>query len=136
MSIINVNGENGLLLATFIIKGDHSCLDGVQFHTKPEDQLQVGTLRHRKGKVVTAHTHNIMDVNVQRRVEVIVILKGKVRFDIYDVVEVQSVEIKEGDIAILRAGGHGLEVLEDCEMVEVKQGPYTGMVDDKSLLRR
>ena len=27
---------------------------------------------------------------------------------------------------LLAAGGHGFEVLEEVEMIEVKQGPYSG----------
>jgi hypothetical protein len=30
---------------------------------------------------------------------------------------------------LLIAGGHGFEVLEDLNMVEVKQGPYVGDMD-------
>jgi hypothetical protein len=42
----------------------------------------------------------------------------------------------------LATGGHGFEVLEDVEMIEVKQGPYAGDQDktrfeavNKSLLK-
>ncbi len=34
-----------------------------------------------------------------------------------------------GDIILLSKGGHGFEVLEDIEMIEVKQGPYSGDKD-------
>jgi hypothetical protein len=30
---------------------------------------------------------------------------------------------------LLVKGGHGFEVLEELEMIEVKQGPYTGDQD-------
>jgi hypothetical protein len=29
----------------------------------------------------------------------------------------------------LAGGGHGFEVLEEVEMIEVKQGPYVGEID-------
>ena len=32
---------------------------------------------------------------------------------------------------MLMAGGHGFRVLEDCKMIEVKQGPYAGVDFDK-----
>ncbi len=32
---------------------------------------------------------------------------------------------------LLITGGHGFEVLEEIEMIEVKQGPYSGE-DDKT----
>ena len=34
-----------------------------------------------------------------------------------------------GDVILLIEGGHGFEVLEEIEMVEVKQGPYAGERD-------
>ena len=34
-----------------------------------------------------------------------------------------------GDIVLLATGGHGFKVLEEIEMIEVKQGPYAGDAD-------
>jgi hypothetical protein len=34
-----------------------------------------------------------------------------------------------GDVILLISGGHGFEVLEELNMVEVKQGPYAGDSD-------
>ncbi len=34
-----------------------------------------------------------------------------------------------GDVILLIQGGHGFEVLEEVEMIEVKQGPYVGERD-------
>jgi len=46
------------------------------------------------------------------------------------------------NMQFIAAGGHGFEVLEDIEMIEVKQGPYAGDHDktrfeavDKKLLK-
>ncbi len=35
----------------------------------------------------------------------------------------------QGDVILLAYGGHGFEILEDAEMIEVKQGPYAGDMD-------
>lgn len=32
--------------------------------------------------------------------------------------------MEAGDIILLASAGHGFEVLEELEMIEVKQGPY------------
>ena len=32
-------------------------------------------------------------------------------------------------VILLAYGGHGFEILENCEMIEVKQGPYAGEQD-------
>jgi hypothetical protein len=46
-----------------------------------------------------------------------------------------------GDTILLATGSHGIEVFEEVEMIEVKQGPYAGEQDktrfavvDKKLL--
>lgn len=34
-----------------------------------------------------------------------------------------------GDVILLAEGGHGFEVLDEVEMIEVKQGPHAGEAD-------
>ena len=57
--------------------------------------------------------------------------KGKLRVDFYDDYKdyIQSVVLQAGDTILLVSGGHGFKVLEEVEMIEVKQGPYTGDLD-------
>ena len=43
---------------------------------------------------------------------------------------IESRILQGGDVILLATGGHGFEVLEEIEMIEVKQGPYTG-IDEK-----
>ena len=63
--------------------------------------------------------------------EVLFIKKGKLRIDFYDEERkyLESRILKAGDSILLASGGHGLEVLEEVEMIEVKQGPYIGEKD-------
>jgi hypothetical protein len=37
--------------------------------------------------------------------------------------------LSSGDVLLLAFGGHGFQMLEDCEVIEVKQGPYSGELD-------
>ena len=37
--------------------------------------------------------------------------------------------LNKGDVIILMRGGHGFHVIEEVEMIEVKQGPYIGQND-------
>ena len=37
--------------------------------------------------------------------------------------------LESGDVILLVNGGHGFEVIEEIEMIEVKQGPYIGERD-------
>ncbi len=59
------------------------------------------------------------------------IKSGKVRVDFYDEDRnyLDNRILQQGDIILLAAGGHGFEIMEDAEMIEVKQGPYCGEMD-------
>ena len=65
--------------------------------------------------------------------EVLFIKKGILRVDFYDEYEdyLESRDLHAGDIILLVSGGHGFQVLEEVEMIEVKQGPYAGEEDKK-----
>jgi hypothetical protein len=65
---------------------------------------------------------------------VLFIKKGKVRIDFYDNAQnyIDTRTLETGDIILLASGGHGFEMLEQTEMIEVKQGPYAGEDEDKT----
>ncbi|GHN00231.1 hypothetical protein WSM22_17200 [Cytophagales bacterium WSM2-2] len=85
-------------------------------------------MNHPKGKVIEPHVHNAVKREVHYTQEVLLIKSGKVRVDFYldnqDYLESRVLE--QGDVILLMTGGHGFEVLEELEMIEVKQGPYAG----------
>ena len=39
--------------------------------------------------------------------------------------------LNKGDIIILFQGGHGFEILEKTQIIEIKQGPYVESKDKK-----
>jgi hypothetical protein len=41
----------------------------------------------------------------------------------------ESKILSDGDIILLASGGHGFEMIENAEIVEIKQGPYSGDSD-------
>ena len=53
--------------------------------------------------------------------------------DFYDDYEdyLESRMLNAGDVILLVSGGHGFNVMEEVEMIEVKQGPYSGNADKK-----
>ncbi len=59
------------------------------------------------------------------------IKKGKLRFNFYTNEQeyLESRVLETGDVILLVTGGHGFEVIEAIEMIEVKQGPYVGEED-------
>ncbi len=119
-------------LLAMIIKNNYNC-EGVDFMTPNEYSQQVAYMHHPTGKVIDAHVHNLVHRNVVQTQEVLFIKKGKLRVDFYDDYEdyLESVVLEAGDIILLVSGGHGFTVLEEVEMVEVKQGPYSGEMDKK-----
>ena len=90
-------------------------------------------MHHPTGKVIDAHVHNMVHRNVVLTQEVLFVKKGVLRVDFYDEYEdyLESRDLHAGDIILLISGGHGFSVLEEVEMIEVKQGPYAGDNDKK-----
>ena len=37
--------------------------------------------------------------------------------------------LEQGDVILLAFGGHGFKIIDDAEIIEVKQGPYAGEKD-------
>ncbi len=119
----------GQTYAIIIRKDFHE--SGIHFMTENNYSQQMAYMHHTKGKIIEAHVHNHEMRNVIEMQEVLVIRKGRLRVDFYRVEREYfgSKVLEEGDIILLASGGHGFEVLEELEMVEIKQGPYLGARD-------
>lgn len=119
-------------LLAMIIRDNYTC-DGVDFITSNEYSQQVAYMHHPAGKVIDSHIHNLVHRNVVMTQEVLFIKKGRLRVDFYDDYEdyLESRILNSGDVILLVSGGHGFTMLEEVEMIEVKQGPYSGDADKK-----
>lgn len=104
---------------------------GIHFFTPDELSQQLAYMRHPAGKVIDPHIHNPVSRSVQYTQEVLFIKRGRLRVDFYDNDRnyIESRILQGGDVILLATGGHGFEVLEEIEMIEVKQGPYAGDQD-------
>jgi hypothetical protein len=104
---------------------------GIQFFTSNELSQQLASMSYSVGKVIPAHTHNPVRREVSYTQEALFIRKGKVRVDFYTQQQEYRLSrvLGAGDVILLISGGHGFEVLEALNMVEVKQGPYVGEMD-------
>ena len=102
--------------------------EGITFFTPDDFSQQLAYMSHPSGKIIDPHVHNSVKREVHFTKEVLFIRKGKLRVDFYDDCRnyLESRVLVAGDVILLATGGHGFEVLEDLEMFEVKQGPYTG----------
>lgn len=106
-------------------------LPGIHFFTPNELSQQLAYMRHPVGKVIQPHIHNPVPREVEYTQEVLFIKKGKLRVDFYNNQQqyLESHILEAGDAILLVTGGHGFEVLDEVEMIEVKQGPYVGEQD-------
>lgn len=104
---------------------------GVHFFTPSELSQQMAYMRHPIGKIIQPHVHNPVPREVKYTQEVLFIKKGMLRVDFYNDQQqyLESRILESGDVILLVTGGHGFEVLEEVEMIEVKQGPYVGEHD-------
>ncbi len=104
---------------------------GIHFFTPNELSQQLAYMRHPTGKIIQPHVHNPVLREVQYTQEVLFIKKGRLRVDFYNDQQqyLESHILGGGDVVLLVTGGHGFEVLEEIEMIEVKQGPYVGEQD-------
>ena len=108
--------------------------EGIEFFTPNNFSQQLGYMNRPKGYKIPAHIHNKVDRNIEFTNEVLLIKSGKVRVDFYDENKIyfQSEILNKGDVILLVKGGHGFEMIEKSEIIEIKQGPY---IDDKDKTR-
>jgi mannose-6-phosphate isomerase-like protein (cupin superfamily) len=105
--------------------------EGIRFFTPDEFSQQLAYMNRPQGYVIAPHVHNPVPREVQITKEVLFIKSGKVRVDFYDDDQnyLESRILNQGDVILLAYGGHGFEMLEASEIIEVKQGPYAGEGD-------
>jgi hypothetical protein len=118
--------DSGRLLAIIVRTSFRS--DGIDFFTPNDFSQQLGYMNRPKGYVITPHVHNPVPREVSYTKEVLFIRSGLVRADFYDDTQgyLKSTILYPGDVILLAFGGHGFEMLEASEIIEVKQGPYAG----------
>jgi mannose-6-phosphate isomerase-like protein (cupin superfamily) len=113
-----------------VIRAEYDEL-GIQFVTDPKYSQQLASMSYQPGKIIPAHTHNPVRREVLYTQEALFVRKGKVRVDFYSEAGEYRISrvLGPGDVILLISGGHGFEVLEELNMIEVKQGPYAGDMD-------
>ena len=121
--------HKGRLLALILRSGYRA--DGIRFFTPNDFSQQLGYMNRPRGYVIPPHVHNAVERSVHYTKEVLFIRSGKLRVDFYDDEQnyLESRILATGDVILLAFGGHGFEMLEPTEMIEVKQGPYAGDAD-------
>jgi hypothetical protein len=105
--------------------------EGIAFFTEDNFSQQLGYMNRPEGYVISPHRHNLVAREVVQTQEVLFVKSGKVRVDFYDEEQnyLESRILLGGDVILLASGGHGFEMMEASEIIEVKQGPYVGEID-------
>jgi len=128
-SIERIVDRKGRLLALIIPSGYSA--PGIQFFTPNEFSQQLAYMNRPSGHVIDPHVHKPVPRNVEYTLEALFIRKGKLQVDFYDEDQtfVDKRVLQSGDVILLVSGGHGFTMIEQTEMIEVKQGPYAGEMD-------
>jgi mannose-6-phosphate isomerase-like protein (cupin superfamily) len=114
-------------IIALILRADYR-RNGIEFFTPENFSQQLAYMNRPAGYNIPPHVHNKLHREVYYTQEVLFIKKGKVKVDFYDDNQnyLESHILYTGDVILLASGGHGFEMLEQTEMIEVKQGPYAG----------
>jgi len=117
------------LLALIIRSEFHQ--EGIEFFTPDDFSQQLAYMNRPAGHKIAPHIHNKVQREVFYTQEVLFIKRGKVKIDFYDDQQkyFDTKILTTGDVILLASGGHGFEMLEPTEMIEVKQGPFAGEHD-------
>lgn len=126
--IEEISGKGKLL--ALLLHFDYRA-EGIKFFTPDDFSQQLAYMNRPAGYVIQPHVHNPVKREVSFTKEVLFIRSGRVRVDFYDDEKtyLESRILNAGDVLLLAFGGHGFEMLEDSEIIEVKQGPYAGDAD-------
>ncbi len=134
--IIDLYGNQiALILRGGFVLDCHAGSPGIHFATPDTYSQQLGYMYRPQGHIIPPHKHNPVARTIHYTREVVFVKSGSCAVRLYDESDafVTSRVLRTGDWILLAAGGHGFEMLEDTELIEVKQGPYAG-ADDKTLI--
>jgi hypothetical protein len=132
MKSIETISDQGQILCVII---DTTQLpDHTTFLTPAEFKQQVGFVVYPKSGEVARHLHRKLERHLVGTSEVLIVKKGHCLIDIYsdDRKLVATRELFPGNVMLMVGGGHGFRMLEDTVLLEIKQGPYTGL-DEKEV---
>jgi len=108
--------------------------EGLCPYSDENDFIQLLSWHYQAGKKLPSHMHLPVPRNATHTQEIIVVLSGRLRTDVFDVERhpVAQVLVGAGECMVFLQGGHGYEILEDGTRVfEMKNGPYPGAEIDR-----
>jgi mannose-6-phosphate isomerase-like protein (cupin superfamily) len=117
-------------LIAIIVKNEFS-INGLHFFSPELLPQQLGYMSYPSGHIISPHVHKKVKRIIYETTEVLFIKSGRVKVDFYtdNKLLIETFIVSKGDTVLLVSGGHGFEMLEPSEIIEVKQGPYLGDQD-------
>ena len=126
--------KDGKILARHITPDDIK--PGLISLTGDDEFLQVVAWGHyEKGKYLQDHWHNEFERTAMRTYEAVYVVKGAIEARLFDLnlVPVETLTVKQGELLILLESAHGYTILEDdTTVLEIKNGPFMGVTKDKT----
>ena len=115
-----------------VIRSSHKA-ESIEFLTPLDYSLQVGVMSRPAGYAVAPHIHNQIVRTIEGTQEVLIIRNGECEINLFNIAnEIDAtISVFENDVILLAHGGHGITMKTDCEILEVKQGPYVQVSDKR-----
>jgi cupin fold WbuC family metalloprotein len=127
---IKVNNE----IVAKVFKFRKKKFKGIKFFTPNTDNLQVGLMSHPTNHIIQPHYHKNKKKIIKHMSELLIIYSGKLQVFFYNkkMKRTKSIILNKKDMILLIKGSHGFKTLNKTEMLEIKQGPFSG---DKDKIR-
>lgn len=125
--VVEVVSAEDTVLA-YLIRGGNEPTE-TTFPVPASVSLQIGFVVYPAGGEVARHEHVPVERRIDKTSEVLVVRNGRCEIDLYDPQRrlVATKTLEKDDVILLVDGGHGLRMTDDTVLLEVKQGPYTGL---------
>lgn len=92
---------------------------------------QAGFVVYQKGRTIPRHIHLPLQRHLVGTPETLIVLRGKLEAELYSMDKKLLAKriLERGDVILLVAGGHCFRCLRNTVLMEIKQGPYTGLLE-------
>ena len=120
--------------AAIVVRSNEK-VHGIEFFSPESYSQQLGLMTRPEGYTVPAHVHNLVERRIQHTQEVLLIRRGTCKVTLFNenLKVTDQINLSSGDVILLAHGGHEIQMTSECEILEVKQGPYAGENDKTHL---
>ena len=110
--------------------------DGTEWFGERYEPLQSSRMNYKAGSEFKIHKHIMNPRTIKYTQEAFIVIKGKVEVSIFDNAGtlIGRLEAWEGEAIFVYRGGHGVKILEDALLYEVKAGQFTVVSEDKEFI--